>query len=141
MADSTGTLGIRRRRILTTATLLGGGLVVTACRGAPAGPATPAASGAGGKLEIFSWWTSGGEVEALNALYDIYRKKYPNVEIVNAALAGGAGAGGNMKAVLKTRMLGGDPPDSFQVHLGHELIDSHVVPGRMEPLDELFGAE
>src|SRR6185295_17476269 len=93
------------------------------------------AQGGSGKLEIFSWWTSGGEVEALNALYDIYKKKYPGVEVINAALAGGAGAGGNMKAVLKTRMLGGDPPDSFQVHLGHELIDSHVVPGRMEPLD------
>ncbi|HWQ11530.1 MAG TPA: extracellular solute-binding protein, partial [Roseiflexaceae bacterium] len=45
------------------------------------------------------------------------------------------------KAVLKTRMLGGDPPDSFQVHLGRELIDSHVIPGRMEPLDELYASE
>jgi glucose/mannose transport system substrate-binding protein len=122
--------------------------VLAACGGtAPSQPAASGnqpsggAQGGSGKLEIFSWWTSGGEVEALNALYDIYKKKYPGVEVVNAALAGGAGAGGNMKAVLKTRMLGGDPPDSFQVHLGHELIDSHVVPGRMEPLDELFASE
>ncbi|MCL5999407.1 MAG: ABC transporter substrate-binding protein [Chloroflexi bacterium] len=102
-------------------------------------PAEPAA--AGGKLEIFSWWTSGGEVEALNALYDLYKKKYPGVEIVNAALAGGAGQGGNMKAVLKTRMLGGDPPDSFQVHLGQELIADHVVANRMEALDDLYKSE
>ncbi len=126
--DAKRTLG--RRQMLK---LMGVGAVqatlLAACGGAPAQP------------EIFSWWTSGGEVEALNALYDIYKKKYPNVEIINAALAGGAGAGGNMKAVLKTRMLGGDPPDSFQVHLGHELIDSHVTPGRMEPLDQLYASE
>ncbi len=102
-------------------------------------PAQPAAGG--GKLEIFSWWTSGGEVEALEALYKIYREKYPAVEIVNAALAGGAGQGGNMKAVLETRMIGGDPPDSFQVHLGQELIASHVVAGRMEDLSELYASE
>jgi glucose/mannose transport system substrate-binding protein len=96
---------------------------------------------ASGQLEIFSWWTSGGEVEALNALYDIYSREYPNVEIVNTALANGQGQGGNMKALLETRMLGGEPPDSFQVHLGHELIDSHVIAGRMEPLGWLYEQE
>jgi glucose/mannose transport system substrate-binding protein len=130
---------LSRRQMLKLLAFGAAGTVLAACGGAPTPSGEPAA--AGGKLEIFSWWTSGGEVEALNALYDIYKKKYPSVEVVNAALAGGAGAGGNMKAVLKTRMLGGDPPDSFQVHLGHELIDSHVVPGRMEPLDELFASE
>jgi glucose/mannose transport system substrate-binding protein len=102
---------------------------------AEGGAAAPAA---GGQLEIFSWWTSGGEVEALNAIYAVYSKQWPDVEIVNAALAGGAGQGGNMKALLETRMIGGEPPDSFQVHLGRELIDGHVIPGRMEALDELY---
>jgi len=46
-----------------------------------------------------------------------------------------------MKAVLQTRMLAGNPPDSFQVHLGHELIDSHVKADRMEPLDDLYASE
>ena len=85
---------------------------------------TAAVSAQDGELEIFSWWTAGGEVEALNAIYEIYSREYPNVEIVNAALAGGQGQGGNMKALLETRMLGGEPPDSFQVHLGRELTDS-----------------
>ncbi len=96
---------------------------------------------AAGKLEIFSWWTSPGEVEALDALYAAYKQTNPDVDIVNAALAGGTGAGGNMKAVLQTRMLAGQPPDSFQVHLGHELIDSHVKAGRMEPIDSLYESE
>jgi glucose/mannose transport system substrate-binding protein len=94
-----------------------------------------------GELEIFSWWTSGGEVEALNAVYAIFTAAYPDVTINNAALAGGQGQGGNMKALLETRMLGGEPPDSFQVHLGHELTDSHVVADRMEPLGWLYEEE
>lgn len=92
-----------------------------------------------GKLEIFSWWTAGGEAEALNAVFGIYHARYPAVQIVNATVAGGAGT--NAKAVLKTRMLGGDPPDSFQVHAGHELIDTWVRNGSMEPLTGLFKAE
>jgi glucose/mannose transport system substrate-binding protein len=80
-------------------------------------------------------------VEALNAVYDIFSQKYPGVEVQNAALAGGQGQGGNMKALLETRMMGGEPPDSFQVHLGRELIDSHVIADRMEPLDWLYEEE
>jgi glucose/mannose transport system substrate-binding protein len=66
----------------------------------------------------------------------MYKKQNPGVDIINATVAGGAGS--NAKAVLKTRMLGGDPPDSFQVHMGHELTDTWVVTGKMEPLDELY---
>jgi glucose/mannose transport system substrate-binding protein len=88
------------------------------------------------KLEIFSWWTAGGEAEGLAAMFDIYRQKYPSVFIINATVAGGAGS--NAKAVLATRMRGGNPPDSFQVHAGHELIDSWVVAGKMEPITFVF---
>jgi len=92
-----------------------------------------------GAIEIFSWWTAGGEAEGLQALFDIYNRLYPDVEIINATVAGGAGA--HAKAVLKTRMLGGDPPDTFQVHAGKELIDTWVKTGFMEPLTDLFESE
>ena len=111
-------------------------MVLSACGGDKGG-----GKAGTGKLEIFSWWTSGGEVEALNAIYKIYSEKYPDVTIDNAALASGQGQGGNMKALLETRMMGGEPPDSFQVHLGRELIDSHVIADRMEPLDWLYKEE
>ncbi len=84
------------------------------------------------KLEIFSWWTAGGEAEGLAAMMAIYKQKYPDIEIVNATVAGGAGS--NAKAVLATRMQGGNPPDSFQVHAGHELTDTWVVADKMEPI-------
>jgi glucose/mannose transport system substrate-binding protein len=95
----------------------------------------------GNKLEIYSWWTGPGEVEALDALYKVYKDKYPKITIQNAAISGGTGAGGNAKAALQTRMLANNPPDSFQVHLGRELIDTHVVANRMDPLDDLYKSE
>jgi glucose/mannose transport system substrate-binding protein len=103
-------------------------------------PTSPPAKAAG-KLEIFSWWTNPGEAEALDALYQIYKKMYPDVQIVNAAISGGAGAGGNLKAVLKTRVLGGDPPESFQAHFGLEITDTWAKGGYLEPLDDLYKSE
>jgi glucose/mannose transport system substrate-binding protein len=132
-----------RRTFLRYAAMGAGSAFLAACAAPVAPGAAPAAPAAGdNQLEIFSWWTSGGEVGALEALYTIYKRDYPDVEIVNAAMAtGGAGQGGEMKALLETRMLGGQPPESFQVHLGRELIDSHVIADRMEPLDDLYASE
>ncbi len=100
----------------------------------------PAAVFAGGRaerpaaneLEIFSWWTAGGEAEGLQALIDIYNERYPEVNVINATVAGGAGA--QAKAVLASRMQGGNPPDSFQVHAGQGIIATWVVEDFMEPV-------
>ncbi|MFZ4815758.1 MAG: ABC transporter substrate-binding protein [Phototrophicaceae bacterium] len=90
-----------------------------------------------GELELFSWW-AGDEGPALEALIALYATQYPNVEIVNATVTGGSGV--NARAVLKTRMLGGDAPDSFQVHAGEELTGTWVISGRMEDLTPLYEA-
>jgi glucose/mannose transport system substrate-binding protein len=90
------------------------------------------------KLEIFSWW-AGDEGPALQALLDKYAVLYPKVEVINATVTGGSGV--NARAVLKTRMLGGDPPDSFQVHAGQELVGTWVVANRMEDLAALYKSE
>lgn len=90
------------------------------------------------ELEIFSWW-AGDEGPALKALIDLYEEHNPGAEVVNATVTGGAGV--NARAVLKTRMLGGDPPDSFQVHAGQELIGTWVAAQRMEDLSSLFEEE
>jgi len=90
------------------------------------------------ELEIFSWW-AGWEAPALNALINLYEQKYPDVKVINAAVAGGAGI--HAKAVLKTRILGGYPPDTFQVHAGQELIGTWVKANRMEDLTRLYKEE
>jgi glucose/mannose transport system substrate-binding protein len=113
-------------------------VLVTALALAAIGAAPARAADPSGKLEIFSWW-AGDEAPALDALLALFKKAYPGVEVTNATVAGGSGT--NAKAVLKTRMLGGQPPDSFQVHAGQELIGTWVVADRMEPLDDLFKAE
>ena len=142
---------LNRREFLKLGALVAGGAALASCAPAPAPapaapaaqkPAEPAKPAAGAqKLEIFSWWTSGGEIEALNGLFEVYKKRYPGVEIVNAAIAGGTSSGGDMKAVLQTRMMGGDPPESFQVHLGGELLGSYVAAGQMEDLEFLYKEE
>src|SRR5712692_6107673 len=91
------------------------------------------------KLEIFSWWTAGGEADGLAEMFKIYKQQYSNVDIVNAAVAGGAGS--NAKAVLATRMQGGKPPDSFQVHAGQELISTWVKAGKMDPITSIWNSE
>jgi glucose/mannose transport system substrate-binding protein len=106
--------------------------------GDAAAPTTGDAAGAG-KLEIFSWWTNPGEADGLAAMYDVYRAENPGIEIVNATVSGGAGT--NAKTVLVTRMQGGQPPDSFQVHAGQELIGTWVVADKMEPITNMFQEE
>ncbi len=107
-------------------------LLLSACQ------AVPTAQIATDKLEMFSWWTAGGEVDGLNAMYAIYKQKYPGVGIVNATVAGGAGI--NAKAVLATRLAADDPPDSFQLHAGLEV--GKYEPNRyLQTLDSLYASE
>ncbi len=106
--------------------------------GQPTGGGSPAAGGKQ-RVEVFSWWTTGGEAAGLEKLIQKFNGEHAQWEVFNAAVAGGAGS--NAKAVLKTRMLGGDHPDSFQVHMGRELIDTWVTTGYMQPLDDLFQSE
>jgi glucose/mannose transport system substrate-binding protein len=89
-----------------------------------------------GDLEIFSWWTGGGEAAGLDALIARFSELYPDVNVVNSAVAGGSGV--NARAVLTSRMLGGTPPDTFQVHAGEELNALWVAAGLMEPLNDIY---
>ena len=121
-------------------------LALTALLLAACGDLTPTASPAtssglsgavsSNRFEIFSWWTNGGEADGKNALLSIYKKQYPGVNVIDATVAGGAGT--NAKTVLVTRMQGGQPPDTFQVHAGQELIGTWVTAGKMEPITQLF---
>jgi glucose/mannose transport system substrate-binding protein len=96
------------------------------------------ATGAKGQLVVGSWWTAGGEAEGLNGMFKIYEGKYPDVEIVNATVAGGAGT--NFKAVLATRLIGGDPPDTFQLHAGLE-VETYSPEQYLEAIDDIYASE
>ena len=127
----------------STAALVGA-IVLTACTStAPgsAGSPGPGATGAaeGGTVEIFSWWTAGGEATGLEAMFEVFNEQYPQYQIENAAVAGGAGT--NARAVLATRLSQNDPPESWQGHAGQELIGTYVAAGQIEPLNFLYEEE
>ena len=113
-------------------------LVASAC----SSNATPAPSSGGGgaqtAIEVVSWWTTGGEASGFNAIIDKFNADNPTLKVTNSAIAGGAGS--NAQAALQNRVLAGTPPDSFQVHMGHELLDTYVTPGYMDNLDDLYAA-
>src|ERR1700738_5075266 len=102
------------------------------------GPACPAPAAENKQLEVFSWWTSGGEAVALDALFKVYKQKNPDVEVSNAAITGGGGSAA--RPVLQTRLAAGNPPDTWQTHSGPELTPA-LRPGgllrsRHHPLPE-----
>ncbi|MDR0488242.1 MAG: ABC transporter substrate-binding protein [Propionibacteriaceae bacterium] len=103
--------------------------------GEPTTPSTDApVDGPSGQLEIFSWWTAGSEANGLEALVGVLGEKYPNIEFVNNGAATGGGSG---KDVLQTRMAGGQPPDSFQVHAGAEAQD-YITAGQLQDVSNLY---
>ncbi len=90
------------------------------------------------QLEIFTWWTGGGEAAGLAGMTTEFTKQNPDTPFINATVAGGAGV--NAKAVLVSRMKAGNPPDTFQAHAGQEL-SSYVKAGQVEDLSFLYKSE
>lgn len=150
-----GVVTVKRKLSLTLSAVTLAGTLLTACGAdtdanttevkespAPsAGANTPApkANAEKKQVEIFSWWTGAGEEAGLQGLIKLFKEKHPDIEVINAAVAGGAGT--NAKAVLASRMQGGDPPSSFQVHGGAELNTGWVAADKVSPLNDLYDSE
>jgi glucose/mannose transport system substrate-binding protein len=103
-----------------------------------AGTAQPAGGekeGGGAQVEVFSWWTGPGEQEGLDALIADFKAKNPGIEVINAAVSGGAGT--NAKAILASRLQADNPPDSYQRHAGLELADD-IKAGKLEDLTGFY---
>jgi len=89
-------------------------------------------------VEVFSWWTEGGEKAGLDGLVSTFNKDYPDYKFVNGAVAGGAGS--NAKAVLASRLQSQDPPSTFQAHAGAELSD-YIGAGQIQDISSLYDEE
>ena len=96
-------------------------------------------TGSSNEVEVFSWWTAGGEADGLEAMLDVFSEEYPDYEFVNAAVAGGAGT--EARAQLATRLSQDDPPSSWQGHAGQELIGTYVAADQIESLNFLYDEE
>ncbi len=122
-------------------------LVLSACAqpteaptaASPRAPAEQPAAAACNEVEVFSWWTGGGEAAGLDAMIKVFQAANPGIEFINSAVAGGAGT--NARAVLATRLSQNQPPDSWQGHAGQELIGTYVKDQKIEALNDLYTSE
>lgn len=96
------------------------------------------ANGAPGTLEVFSWWTAGGEKQALEALTAEFNQKNPNIQLVNRAVAGGGGDAA--KAELAKRLAAKNPPDTFQAQAGG-MVGDYITAGQLEDVSFLYKQE
>jgi glucose/mannose transport system substrate-binding protein len=87
------------------------------------------------QLEIVSWWTSGSEATALNALLTAFRQAHPGVEPANAAVAGGAGS--QAIVTLAQRLQKGDPPDVWQSFSGKS-VQGYAQRGAVRDVSSVF---
>jgi glucose/mannose transport system substrate-binding protein len=95
-------------------------------------------TGSSDSLEVFSFWTSGSESAALQALFDQYTAEYPNVTITNGAVAGGGGSNGTQ--VLQSRIAGNDAPATWQTFPGESLAN-YVDGGLVQDLSSIYEEE
>jgi glucose/mannose transport system substrate-binding protein len=126
---------VRARPRVTVLRAMLFGLLVAALVVPAAGYSGKASTAQSGEVEVFSWWTGGGEAAGLTKVIAIWNRENPSIKFINAAVAGGAGT--NAKAVLAQRLAANDPPDSFQGHAGAELQD-YIKAGDLETLDSLY---
>jgi glucose/mannose transport system substrate-binding protein len=101
-----------RRRGAAAAVVVAVALTLAACGGDSPTSATKDTP----QLEVVSWWTSGSEAAALDALFSAFRKSNPGVDAVNGAVAGGAGS--KARVELAKRLRDDDPPDVWQTFSG-----------------------
>jgi glucose/mannose transport system substrate-binding protein len=89
-------------------------------------------------VEIYSWWVSGAEQNALDAVIKDFTKSHGDISVTNAAAQNAL----NAQNELQNRMAEGNPPDTFQVNAGAELRQYiEVTPPLLEPLELLPTAQ
>ncbi len=121
------------------ASSLGTGFISLSLVSATALTSAYAAGSSSGQVDLFSWWTGKASSKALQTVINIYEAQHKGQKVVNDAVAGGAGS--NAKAVLASRMEAGNPPSTFQVHVGNGSLLSWIQAGDMTPLNFLYKSQ
>ena len=119
------------KRISLVAGAVVAGLALASCGSDDSGGGGSTASD---EVEVFTWWTEGGEKAGLDGLVSVFEEQ-SDFTFVNGAVAGGAGS--NAKAVLASRLQSQDPPDTFQAHAGAELND-YIQAGQIQDVSSLY---
>jgi glucose/mannose transport system substrate-binding protein len=84
---------------------------------------------------VYDYWTAGGEKQAIDAVFKIFKEQHPGVQILENQVAGGGGS--NMLAVLIGKLQSHNPPDAFQASMGSQLKD-YADAGYLDPVDSIW---
>lgn len=84
--------------------------------------------------EIWTYWASGAEANALQALTDVANAEHPDTLLGSRVITGNTA---EMRAALQTSFLGGNPPAVYQSGMAQEL-KSFVDAGRLAAIDDVF---
>ena len=85
-------------------------------------------------IEIYSWWTAGGEAQALAHLIDLYKAKYKGNDVLNSTAMTASDKVADAFDTMKKRLAKGDPPDAWQAILGKNLVSyTQFVPPDADP--------
>jgi glucose/mannose transport system substrate-binding protein len=118
-----------------------------ACGGSSGSGTSTTMQAGTGQLEVFTWWTTGGNAAAVSDETTAYKTTYPNVSLINGFQAGGGGTVANQ--ILSMRMANNNPPDIFQTHGGDGILRTWVRPAgvadhsqnKVADLTELYQAQ
>ncbi|PSL17471.1 ABC transporter substrate-binding protein [Shimia abyssi] len=93
-----------------------------------------ASSASATELEVMHWWTSGGEAAAVKEFADAFNGT--GNTWVDAAIAGGEAA----RAVMVSRLTGGDPMGAFQFNHGRQ-AEELIEAGLLRDITDIAEAE
>ena len=90
---------------------------------------------AGGTVNVYHWWTAGGEKDAIESGVDGFKDVYGKIKAKSNAIPGGAG--GAMVMKVKVLQQAGKSPETFQAHPGQE-IEPYLNSDLLLSLDQVW---
>lgn len=86
--------------------------------------------------ELWHYWLSGGEKEALNSLVDGFKAAYPADTIKESGIPGNTP---ELRRQLSAAFMANKPPELYQSSVGFDL-KSYVDAGQLSPIDDIWTA-
>jgi len=123
----------------TWAWLLVSALAAACGRTGTRAPAAESGAAAERPTEVFGWVERDGASDPLAVLTDVHHHHHPDDLIITAR----APSSDQARRALRERMLGNDPPDTFQANVGIDLMQWVVFNGidalesKLVPLDDV----
>ncbi len=88
-----------------------------------------------GTVNVYHWWTAGGEKYAIESVVEQFGELYSGIEAKSNAIPGGAG--GAMVMKVKVLQQTGKSPEAFQAHPGQE-IEPYLQSDLLLNLNEIW---